>query len=89
MMHQQIQVQMHSLPISLILIAPSGKIGFTKLAPKFGTVFDIPEQPGGIHAVVSDEDLLVNDEVYQYGAAYPLTETMKEWLRSLELSMSY
>ena len=83
-MHSQIAVQMQGLPIQLILIS-NGKFGIVKTQDRFGCIFDIPEQSGGIHAVISDEDLLVNDEVYQYGAAYPLTETMKGWLRSLNL----
>lgn len=87
-MHAQLAVQMNGLPIQLILIS-DGRIGFNKLAQKFASVFDIPEQPGGIHAVISDEDLLVADEVYSYGVAYPLTDNMKEWLKSLNLQMSY
>lgn len=84
MIHQQIAIPMAGLPLQLVLIS-NGKFGIVKTQDRFGCIYDIPEEPGGIHAVISDGDLLVNDEVYQYGAAYPLTETMKEWLRSLNL----
>lgn len=84
MMHSQIAIPMAGLPLQLVLIS-NGKIGIVKTQQTLTKIFDIPEQPEGIHAVISDEDLLVGDEVYQYGAAYPLTETMKEWLKSLNL----
>ena len=61
-MHSQIAIPMAGLPLQLVLIS-NGKFGIVKTNDRFGCIYDIPEQPGGIHAVISDEELLVGEEV--------------------------
>ena len=71
---------MLGLPIQLVLIAPSGQIGLTKLVDKFPTIFDSDN-----NVVISDECVLVGDETFRYNIAINLTEKLKAWLIELDL----
>lgn len=86
-MHQQISVQLNSLPLNIVYLS-NGQVG---LVPRgaFPVIFDSPEQ--GIHAIITPEKMIVGNTNVPYNTSLKYKEMpeLLEWLKAQSLEKPY
>lgn len=80
---EQIAQQLGNLPIQIIYLS-NGQIAF-QLAQQILTIIDQCHRTKETLAIISHQNILVSNEIFEYNKAYVLTETLKKWLKTLNL----
>ena len=80
---EQIAQQLGNLPIQIIYLS-NGQIAF-QLMQQILTIIDQCHKTKKILSVISSQNIIVSSEIFEYNKAYVLTETLKKWLKTLNL----
>ena len=84
-MHQQISVQLGGLPLNITFIS-NGQLGLTPRGA-FNLIVDNTEN--GLSAIISSENMLVDNEEIEYNVALSKAEHPKLWQWLSEQQLIY